>query len=204
MIPNALLSATLLRIEQRKELAEIFGFETRNKYAVALEDGKDLLYIAEQQKSALGFLVRQILGHWRSFTLTCFDANRQPVCEAKHPFRFYFHELNVTGERGEPLGSMVRRFSILSKKFDVLTPDGRVALTVNSPIWKIWTFRFFDGSRERAVIRKKWGGVLREAILDADKFELEFLDPTIDPNLRMVLTVACAFVDLMYFEKKAN
>ena len=33
---------TLLRIEQRKELAEVFGFETRNKYAVALEDGKDL------------------------------------------------------------------------------------------------------------------------------------------------------------------
>ena len=204
MIPPALSSATLLKIEQRKELAEVFGFETRNKYAVQLENGSDVLFIAEERKGGLDFLARQFLGHWRSFTLKCFDANRLPVCEGKHPFRFYFQELEVRGERGELLGTMKRRFSFLSKKFDVLTPDGRVALSVNSPIWKIWTFRFFDGARERAVIRKKWGGILREAVLDADKFELEFLDPSVDGNLRLVLAMACAFVDLMYFEKKAQ
>ena len=64
-------------VKQKRELAELFGFETRNKYEITNTDGNLLGYCAEQQKGLLGFLFRQFLGHWRSFELHFYDADRK-------------------------------------------------------------------------------------------------------------------------------
>src|SRR5262245_11336298 len=55
-----------LVVQQRKELVELFGYETRNKYEIRTQSGQQLGFAAEQQKGVLGFLVRQLVGHWRS------------------------------------------------------------------------------------------------------------------------------------------
>jgi hypothetical protein len=200
-----LKAVSSLKIVQRRELAEFFGFETRNKYEIRTSDDQPIGFAAEQNKGLLGFLARQLLGHWRSFEIHIYDASRQLQITARHPFRLWFQRLEVFNEPGDrPVGALQQRFSILYKKFDVENEQGQVVMTVASPLWRIWTFEFKSMERVRAIIRKKWSGFFREALLDADRFEVEFGDPSLKIGERSLLVAAAIFIDLQYFERKAD
>lgn len=193
-----------LYVKQMKEFVELAGFETRNKYQIQDETGKAVGWCAEQSKSVLGFIVRQFVGHWRSFELFFFDSAKNVVFSAKHPFRFYFQRLEVNKPDGKYCGALQRRFSILTKSFDLLDANEAVVATVRSPIWRLWTFPFIRNDREIAIVRKRWGGMLKEAFLDADNFELEVIDSNLPEELRIVLVASAIYIDLEYFEKKAQ
>ena len=115
-----------LFVRQRFELGEMFGFETRNRYEVVSESGAQVAFAAEQQKGFLGFLFRQSLGHWRTFDIRFFTPDRVPFMTARHPFRWFFQRLEVYDEAGALVGAIQRRFSILTKRFDVRTRAARV------------------------------------------------------------------------------
>lgn len=193
-----------ISIRQRRELAEFFGFESRNKYEVTLPDRTPLLFIAEQSKGFLGMIGRQMLGHWRSFELQFFTPDRQPMMKAVHPFRFFFKRLELIDGQGRLIGILQQRFAIFSKKFDILAPDGQVWFEMKSPFWKIWTFPFRRNGQEVAVLSKKFSGVFTEMMTDKDNFEVKFADPSLGNNERLMMLAAAIFVDLIYFEKKAN
>lgn len=191
-------------VHQRRELAELFGFETRNKYEVKSKAGHLLGYAAEQNKGILGFLGRQFLGHWRSFDIVIFGANREPLYRASHPFRFFFQRMELSDYNGRAIGAVQQRFAFLFKRFDVEAPDGRVLFQMSSAPWKIWTFPFKRDGQEVAVLRKKWSGILNEAFTDKDNFHIAFNDPRITNDERLLMLASAIFVDLQYFEKKAN
>ncbi len=191
-------------VRQRRELAEFIGFETRNKYQIQSSSGEELAFAAEQGKGILGFIGRSFLGHWRRFEIHFFDRQRLPFMKAEHPFRFYFHELLVRDTKGRKLGLIKRRFALLSKRFDVTDAQDQLLFEINSPIWKIWTFRFIRGGREMATIQKKWSGVFFEAFSDKDKFLVQFAERALREDERRLILAAAIFVDLMYFEKKAE
>jgi uncharacterized protein YxjI len=191
-------------VRQRHELAEWFGFETRNKYEVISSSGQSLAFAAEQGRGILGLMLRQVLGHWRRFELHFFTPDRQEFMRAVHPFRWYFEELVVADSQGRNLGRVVKRFAILSKKFVVRDASDQVVMTVSSPIWKIWTFPFERNGREVAVVRKKWAGLLAEAFTDKDTFSVEIQDPSLNEDTRRLILAAALYIDLMFFEKKAQ
>jgi hypothetical protein len=197
-------SAGGLMIRQRKELAELFGFETRNKFSIETADGQAVGFCAEQQKGIIGFFFRQALGHWRRFELLFFNNDRQPVLRAVHPFRWWFQRLEVYDADGRLLGALQLRFALLSKRFDLEDGTGRILMTVNSPLWKLWTFPFIKAGQEAAVVRKKWSGLLKESFLDADNFFVEYTDKALPLPERKVVLAAAFFIDLQYFEKKAR
>lgn len=191
-------------VRQRHELAEWFGFETRNKYEVISSSGQSLAFAAEQGRGIFGLMMRQMLGHWRRFELHFFTPDRQEFMRAVHPFRWYFEELVVTDHQGHSLGRVVKRFALLSKKFVVRDASDQVLMTVSSPIWKIWTFPFERNGRDVAVVRKKWSGLLAEAFTDKDTFSVEIQDPSLNEDTRRLLLAAALYIDLMFFEKKAQ
>lgn len=191
-------------IRQRHELGEFLGFETRNKYEVTDRNRNIIAYAAEQNKGLIGFLSRQFLGHWRSFEIMLFAPNRQPLFKVSHPFRFFFQRMEVVDHQGRLLGAVQQRFAFLFKRFDILAADGRVLFTMSSAPWKIWTFPFKRDGREVAVIRKKWSGVLSEMMTDKDNFQVAFGDPAISNDERILMLASAIFVDLQYFEKKAD
>ncbi|HYC54591.1 MAG TPA: phospholipid scramblase-related protein [Candidatus Binatia bacterium] len=191
-------------IRQRREMIELFGLESRNKYSIETESGDSIGFAAEQGKGIAGTLVRQLLGHWRSFEIRIFDRDRRSELIAFHPFRFYFHRLEICTADGRRLGAVERRFSILTKTFDVHGPAGEVIAEVSSPLWRPWTYIFRHQGIEIGAVRKKWGGLIREAFLDADSFAVEFAATTSDGDTRLVLLGAAMFIDVMYFEKKGT
>lgn len=191
-------------VQQKFELAEWLGFETRNKYAITDQNNQLLAYAAEQGKGFFGLMLRQFLGHWRTFDVLFFTPDRQLYLQARHPFRFYYQRLDISESSGRYLGAIERRFSIFSKSFVVLDAQSQVILEVSSPLWKLWTFPFKRQGQEMAVIRKKWSGVFMEAMSDKDRFMIEFNDPRLREDERSLILAAALFIDLIYFEKKAN
>ena len=53
-------------------------------------------------------------------------------------------------------------------------------------------------------IRKRWSGGLKELFTDADNFAIELQPGPLSPVERRLLLVAAIFVDLMFFERKAD
>jgi uncharacterized protein YxjI len=193
-----------LFVRQRFELGEMFGFEARNRYEVVSEGGAQVAYAAEQQKGFLGFLFRQSLGHWRTFDIRFFTPDRVPFMTARHPFRWFFQRLEVYDEAGVLVGAIQRRFSVLTKRFDVQDANGHVIMEVSSPFWRLWTFLFVARGAEVACVRKKWSGLLAEAFTDKDNFAVDFGGGTLGENERRLVLAAALYIDLMYFEKKAS
>jgi len=198
------LKQSALSIQQRPEMAELIGFETRNKYEIQGAQGQPVGYAAEQSTGIVGALMRQLMGHWREFEIHIFDVHRQLLLVAHHPFRFFFQRLEVRQKDGTPIGAIQQRFALLYKKFDVVDSRGRLLCQMEAPFWRIWTFPIFKMGREVASIKKKWSGLLKEAFTDADNFRVEFADPTLDERERALVMVAALFVDLVYFERKAR
>jgi uncharacterized protein YxjI len=166
--------------------------------------GEPLGFAAEQQKGMFGFLLRQMAGHWRSFEILVFENMRNPVLVAHHPFRWFFQRIEVTDAHGRALGAVQRRWSLFSKRFDVEDSQGNVQLTVDSPIWRPWTFTFMRRGQIVAAIRKRWSGALREVFTDSDNFGIEFEPGPLNAVERRLLLAAAIFVDLTFFEHKAE
>ncbi len=200
---DQLMQVQNIVIRQKKELTELFGFETRNKYSIEAADGTSIGFAAEQQKGIVGMLSRQIIGHWRSFEILVFDNNKKEVMKARHPFKPLLQRLDVVTTSGRQLGFIQQRFSLINKRFEVLEPTGSILMSVSSPIWKIWTFPFFRNGQEVAVIQKKWQGFLKEGFTDADAFHITFLSRDLTKDARQLLLAAGIFIDLLYFERKA-
>lgn len=193
-----------LLVHQAFEGFELLGYETRNKYQILDEEQKQIGFAAEQQKGILGFLMRQFLGHYRSFHIGFFNVDREHLFDAHHPFRIFFQKLEVAEPSGKVIGTVQQRFALLSKKFDVNDSNGKTLMSVSSPIWKIWTFPFLRQDKEVAKIEKKWSGFLSEAFTDKDKFLVSYNSDCLNESERKVILAASIFVDLQYFEKKAN
>ena len=193
-----------LFIHQRRELAEFFGFETRNKYEVVDGQGKVIAFAAEQGKGILGLLIRGYLGHWRRFEIRFFNSQREVVLIAKHPFRFFFQRLEIYNPQEQLLGSIQQRFAVFSKKFDVEGERGQLIFEIKSPFWSFWTFNFRRRGAVVASVKKKWSGGLTELFTDRDNFLVEYQDVQLTQNERILTLAAGMFIDLQYFERKAR
>ncbi|HLE12562.1 MAG: hypothetical protein A2504_03765 [Bdellovibrionales bacterium RIFOXYD12_FULL_39_22] len=193
-----------LLVQQRHELGEWIGFETRNKYEILDEQKRPIGFAAEQQKGFWGFIMRSFLGHWRTFDIYIFNINRELSATAHHPFRWYFERIEVRDAAGKSLGAIQKKFSILSKKFDVENSTGATIMEVSSPIWRIWSFPFMRNGKKLAEINKKWSGFLSEALTDRDNFIVEFSDTSMNNQVRTLIVAAAIFVDLSYFERKKS
>ncbi len=191
-----------LQVTQKFELAEVFDFETRNRYRISDATGRPVGYAAEERKGLLGFVFRQLLGHWRHFEIHFYDNQRREVLHAVHPFRIYFSRLEVFNANQQRIGAIQKRFSILTKRFCVENARGVPVMEVASPIWKLWTFPFVAKGREVAFVKKKWSGLLSEGLTDRDDFRVEFDSATLDNDTRNVILAAAIYVDLAYFERK--
>ncbi len=191
-------------VRQKYELAELFGFESRNKYEITRGDRTPIGFAAEQSKGLMGILGRQFLGHWRSFELIIFDSNRHIAYRAVHPFRFFFQRLELYDASGRFIGAVQSRFAFLYKKLQIEGPNGQVAFDMASAPWKVWTFPFKRRGREVGVLKKKWSGLLTEAMTDKDNFHLTFGDSTLNIDERLLMLTATFFIDLIYFENKAG
>jgi len=189
-----------LVVRQHKEVGEILtGLETKNRYLVMDQVGNDL-YTAEEGGS---LILRTLLRALRPFTISLADPQGNLVLRLQRPFRFYFHRLDVYDREGKLLGSIQKRFSFFRRIYTVLDAAGSELFELFGPILKPWTFKIRKGEEEMGKITKKWSGLLKEGITDADNFGVTF--PAGSPLLNKALFLGAVFlIDFVHFESKGD
>jgi uncharacterized protein YxjI len=196
-----LASVDGLMVSQRKEWGEILsGFETKNKYAILDPTGRTL-YLAAEEGGSL--LLRMFLKALRPFTIAVQSEGGQPVLRAVRPFRFYFHKMDVYDARGQRLGTIQRRFSLLRRIYAVFDGSGREIFELFGPILHPWTFQIKRDGVEYGKITKRWSGLMKEAFTDADRFGVVF-PPDWDVAIKGLFLGAVFLIDFVHFENKGN
>jgi len=191
--------AKLLHVQQVHEGWELIGIESRNKYKILDERSNPIAFAAEQSTGLTGTILRQVLGHWRSFNVTIFDQSKKPVYKMNFPFRWFFKTLYVSDTEGNEIGHLQQKFAIFRKKFDVHDVNGNVVAKINSSFFRFWTFEFFHNNRSLGKIQKKWSGALSEIFTDKDNFVVSY-KPALSQEIKVLMLATCIMVDIIYFE----
>jgi uncharacterized protein YxjI len=196
-----LSSISGLVVRQQKEWGEILsGLETKNKYTISDVSGERLFLAAEEAGS---MLLRWFLKAFRPFTIAVFTEDGQEVLRVVRPFRFYFHRAEVVGPQGQSLGVIERRFSILRRVYSVLDRAGVEVYQLFGPILHPWTFQIRKDGVECGKITKKWSGLMKEGITDADNFGVMFPADG-DVESKALFLGAVFLIDFVHFENKGN
>lgn len=199
---QALAQAKQLMIHQNKEWGEILtGFETKNRYEVIGVQNSTVLDVQEIGGSAMETITRVFLKSLRPFTMNIFSSHGTALFQLRRPFRFYFHELQVSSANGTPMGTIKRRFSILRRIYSVLDRGGTELYTLFGPLLHPWTFQIKKADLQVGKITKKWSGLAKESFSDADNFGIEFPDG-IGLSRKAVLLGAVFLIDFVHFENR--
>jgi uncharacterized protein YxjI len=199
---NQLFDGTnVLQIDQHKRswLEMLFSLEQRNQYAIS-GGGRHRGFAVEQGTAFLDRVKRILLGSHRPLHLLVLGANDQPILSMSRPWYWIFSNMTVSDGSGRVIGSVIKRWGFVTKKYE-LFEGTRSFANISSGIFKIWTFPVFSTSGQQiATISKKWGGLLKEYISDADKFGVSFDSQTLTDAQKAVIFAAALSIDFDYFE----
>lgn len=190
-------------MRQKKRWAEIlFDWESKNSYVVKGAGLENAFQVVEQGQGLGELLSRVLLGPMRPFESHVEDGRSgRTVLQLRRRFRFVFQRLEIFDADGVLLGAIERRWSWLRRIYVIEDPAGRVVGDVFGPLLSPWTFELRSGGRQFGTIRKRWGGVFKEAFSDADDFTIEFGgDAT--PEEKLFALATAVLVDVVHFERK--
>jgi len=178
----------------------LLNFEQRNQYSIS-DSMRHRGYVVEQGKTLVDILIRMFLGSHRPLELHVFGPGDQVAMTLSRPFYWIFSTMSVIGGDGVSLGRVEKRWSLLKKTYDLYDGD-RLFARISSGFFRIWTFPIFDAAtgQELANVSKKWGGLLREYVSDADKFRIEFTSPSLTLAEKTIIFAAALSIDFDYFE----
>ncbi|MCY4644765.1 MAG: phospholipid scramblase-related protein [Bacteriovoracales bacterium] len=198
---QSLLNKQKLMISQHKELAEIiFDFETRNKYDIYDLNKKPLGHILERGKGLWHFVKRLLLRSHRPLSIDVLDENRQRALHLHRRFFFIWSDLYVDTPDGRRIGRIHRRFSIIHKKYDLRDAGGNLIATIESPFWRLWAFPLKRHGQQIGVITKKWQGLAKEFLADADSFLVDFGGHPWGREEKLIIFSAAISIDFDHFE----
>ena len=201
LIDDAISGTTEIVIKQAHEWGEILtGLETTNKYTI--EAGGYALNADEFNNGFASLITRTFLSSHRPFEINIWDWKKNHVLGLKRPFRFYFHEVTVSDAKGKKLGTIIRDFSIIKRKYRVLNASGLQTTAIIGPIYRPWTFFVTRQEKEIGKITKKWSGLTKEYFTDADTFGVKF-NKKLDRTSKYLLLGAVFLIDFLHFEKKS-
>ena len=201
-VHNLVNGTSVLSIDQhmRHWWEMLFDWEQRNQYSIS-DSMSHRGYVVEQGRTMLDVLTRMFLGSHRPLELLVFGAGDQVAMRISRPFYWILSTMSVLDGNGAPIGRVEKRWSLLRKTYDLYAGAQHFA-TISSGFFKIWTFPIVDATsgEEIAVVSKKWGGLLREYVSDADKFRVEFTSSRLSVEQKAIIFAAALSIDFDYFE----
>lgn len=199
-----LRSEPRILVKQKRELVELIGIESKNKYEIYGHDSRLIAYCSEQGRGVFNFFSRMFFGHWRTFQMDILGPDQSLQLKINHPFRFLLPCFEVSYANGIRLGLIQQKFTIFSKELKISDFNTGSHFIMKSPFWRPWRFPFCRDKVEVAIVEKKFSGIFSEIFTDKDNFVLTYLDAKLGIEDRALLLSAAIFIDLAFFEKKAS
>ena len=191
-----------LTLKQTAQWGELVAGELSNRYEILNTDGSEWGHLLEKEGGLGTHLKRQALKKYRSMEMIISDSRYQEILRLKRTVAWTTFSTVQAFLDKQWIGSVRRRFSLLNRVYDIYSTDrGGLVGKIKSPLFRPWTFPCLgpDG-RTIGRISKKWGGLVRESMSDADTFSVQF--PSVWKAKEKALLLAAAFaVDMDFFEK---
>lgn len=201
---GTLLAAAQVFVRQEVESLELVtSFEGRNRYGFYDSNGHKLAHAEEENTGVLGAVSRNLFTSARSFTMGISILGTVDIIGVKRHFEIIFSKIKVSDSQG-PVGEVNQRFSLLTRKYDLVPYFGSRKLTISGPLLRPWTFNVMAGGRQVGSIKKKWSGLLKEAFSKSDNFEISIDEPGLSAAERKLIFAAAIAIDIDYFEKKSK
>jgi len=117
----------------------------------------------------------------------------------------FFSEAIVQGARGEPLGVVKQRFSLLRRRYDLLDGAGQLFATINGSLLKRWSFAILDRAGQQcSEISKPYAGYTEEVVTEARRFKVDFMNHHWTLPQRAVILAAAVNIDFDVFEGREH
>uniref|UniRef100_A0A1I7UVB8 Phospholipid scramblase n=1 Tax=Caenorhabditis tropicalis TaxID=1561998 RepID=A0A1I7UVB8_9PELO len=206
-----------VQIYQLKDLLEIvLDWETRNKYVMKNANGEQCYYALEES----GCCERLMCGPQRGFTMHIVDNFKREVLTIKRVMMMNQngcfgccacieccqHECSIETPSMGLLGTVRQTFACMKTNFEVLDAQNQVIFEIEAPDCctlmgcQDQLFEIKSNGVVIGAITKKWTGMCREFLTDADTFFVNF-PKDLDVKLKGVLIGATFLIDFMVFEK---
>jgi len=176
----------------------LIGYETRNEYTINLT-GTNYTWVARETRGLTTALLRNIFGGLFPYTLEVYDHNRNLIFKFKERKRLFFSRTDVYDNHGKSLGYIQRALSLLRRKVTIHNARGLRTHILSTKIANPHSFTITRNKRKCGTINKKWNGIAKEYMTDADNFSLRFSKATDKPS-KMLYLAAAYLIDKTYFE----
>ncbi|XP_043859965.1 phospholipid scramblase 3 isoform X6 [Dromiciops gliroides] len=201
-------------IQQKIERVKaFFGWDICNRYELQSGVGIPLGQAVEESSCC----ARLCCGARRPMRIRVADPRNREVLHLIRPLHCgscccpcCLQELEVQAPPGTTVGHVLQTWHPFLPKFSIQDADRQTLLRVVGPCCACgcgsdtnFEVKTKDESRSVGRISKQWGGIVPEALTDADQFGLQFpLD--LDVRLKAVLLGAAFLIDYVFFEKPGD
>ena len=182
------------------------GWAVAREFDIVDSIGRQRGSVAQQGQDVVSTLGRTFFSGWLAIQFAVFSyPSQQLAMTLRRPFFWLFSEMTIDGASGERLGSAKRRFSMITKRYDLRDASGQTFATIATPLLHPWTFPIFDRSgQQRAEIAKKWAGMTEEMITEAQRFKIDFMNHDWPLAQRAVILGTALSIDFDSFEWKGR
>ncbi|KAJ3388147.1 hypothetical protein HDU84_000227 [Entophlyctis sp. JEL0112] len=207
--PASVLAHAGLMVGRQLEMMNVLiGYEQANKYAITDHNGSNVGFIAEEEQSFVGTILRQVMGTRRSFNAVVLDSQGEIVLRISRPVKWFLNsEITVTDKDGKLIGSVQQNWHFIRRKYDLFVQQKQFAI-IDSPFLS-WNFAIEDeDGGVLSVVNRSFGGFARELFTDTGVYaiHLDILPPSRPVSLdERAVILACAInVDIDYFSQHSN
>ncbi|KAI9350050.1 Scramblase-domain-containing protein [Zopfochytrium polystomum] len=186
----------------------LIGFEQANKYAIKDAAGNNVGFIAEEERTFTGTVLRQVMGTRRAFKAVVLDNSGNVVLHIARPIKWLLNSsITVSDPEGNVIGEVKQVWHLIRRKYDLFLKNRQFGI-IDGGFWA-WDFVVTNEQGETlSAVNRNFVGFAREIFTDTGVYavQMESANPVRPLSLdeRAVLLAAAITIDVDYFSRHSN